>query len=97
MHGTPFTLVGRDGVEHTYPIHSEPLCSAETGDISGAIITFPTKFDLVERSGAGELQAVLDALKAGEIPPHGPQIDRQKSAPVGGPQTLKDLDFAEVD
>ena len=53
--------------------------------------------DMYEDLTGPHLIAVLDALKAGEIPPHGPQIDRQKSAPVGGPQTLKDLDFAEVD
>jgi NADH-quinone oxidoreductase subunit E len=32
--------------------------------------------------------AVLDALARGETPKPGPQIDRQTSAPVGGPTTL---------
>ena len=53
--------------------------------------------DMYEDLTGPQLIAVLDALKAGETPPHGPQIDRQKSAPVGGPQTLNDLDFAEAD
>ena len=53
--------------------------------------------DMYEDLTGSQLIAVLDALKAGKTPPHGPQIDRQKSAPVGGPQTLNDLDFAEAD
>jgi NADH-quinone oxidoreductase subunit E len=35
--------------------------------------------------------AVLDALKRGETPKPGPQIDRQWSAPVGGATTLKEM------
>jgi NADH-quinone oxidoreductase subunit E len=34
--------------------------------------------------------AVLDALKRGESPKVGPQIDRQWSAPIGGATTLKE-------
>jgi NADH-quinone oxidoreductase subunit E len=34
--------------------------------------------------------AVLDALKRGENPKPGPQIDRQWSAPIGGATTLKE-------
>lgn len=34
-------------------------------------------------------EKVLDALAAGRTPKPGPQIDRQLSAPVGGPTTLK--------
>jgi NADH-quinone oxidoreductase E subunit len=53
--------------------------------------------DMYEDLTGPQMVAVLDALKAGETPPHGPQIDRQTSAPVGGPQTLNDLDFAKAD
>lgn len=35
-------------------------------------------------------KAVLEALARGETPKPGPQVDRQFSAPVGGPTTLKD-------
>ena len=35
--------------------------------------------------------AILEALAKGEQPKPGPQIDRQFSAPVGGPTTLKDF------
>jgi len=34
-------------------------------------------------------EKILDALAAGKTPKPGPQIDRQLSAPVGGPTTLK--------
>jgi NADH-quinone oxidoreductase subunit E len=36
------------------------------------------------------MEAMLNAMKAGKMPKPGPQIDRQTSAPVGGPQTLTD-------
>lgn len=35
-------------------------------------------------------KAILEALARGETPKPGPQVDRQFSAPVGGPTTLKD-------
>lgn len=35
-------------------------------------------------------KAILEALKRGETPKPGPQVDRQFSAPLGGPTTLKD-------
>ena len=43
--------------------------------------------DLTEES----MGAVLDALARGERPKIGPQIDRQTSAPEGGPTTLKKM------
>ena len=33
---------------------------------------------------------IIEALKRGEVPKPGPQIDRQTSAPIGGPTTLKE-------
>src|SRR6478672_2861890 len=43
--------------------------------------------DLTEESTA----AILDALARGETPKPGPQIDRQTSAPIGGPTTLRHM------
>ncbi|QNM82941.1 NAD(P)H-dependent oxidoreductase subunit E [Sphingomonas sabuli] len=43
--------------------------------------------DLTEASMA----AILDALAAGKTPPPGPQVDRQTSAPEGGPTSLKKM------
>jgi NADH-quinone oxidoreductase subunit E len=37
------------------------------------------------------MTAILDALARGETSKPGPQIDRQTSAPVGGPTTLKEM------
>ena len=36
---------------------------------------------------------ILDALKNGEAPPRGPQNGRQNSAPIGGPQTLVNMNL----
>ena len=35
--------------------------------------------------------AILEALARGEMPKPGPQVDRQTSAPVGGPTTLPEM------
>ncbi len=45
--------------------------------------------DFFEDLDATSMKNVLDALRRGEQPKPGPQIDRQTSAPVGGPTTLK--------
>ncbi|HMJ93714.1 MAG TPA: NADH-quinone oxidoreductase subunit NuoE [Allosphingosinicella sp.] len=37
------------------------------------------------------MTAILDALARGETPKPGPQIDRQTSAPEGGPTTLRNM------
>jgi NADH-quinone oxidoreductase subunit E len=38
-----------------------------------------------------KMTAILEALAAGETPKPGPQVDRQTSAPEGGPTTLKEM------
>ena len=43
------------------------------------------------------MTAVLDALARGESPKPGPQIDRQTSAPEGGPTNLKEMVSANHD
>jgi (2Fe-2S) ferredoxin len=47
--------------------------------------------DFYEDLDAAKLDKLLDDLKAGKKPAHGPQIDRLNSAPVGGATTLKDV------
>lgn len=44
--------------------------------------------DFYEDLDPAALEKLLDALARGEKPEPGPQIDRQNSAPVGGPTTL---------
>jgi len=51
--------------------------------------------DMYEDLTGARMVALLDALRAGETPPHGSQIARRKSAPIGGPTTLTELDFAD--
>ncbi|MDA0663452.1 MAG: NADH-quinone oxidoreductase subunit NuoE [Proteobacteria bacterium] len=51
--------------------------------------------DMYEDLTGGRMVEILDALQAGDVPPHGPQIKRQTSAPMGGPRTLTDLDFVK--
>ncbi len=53
--------------------------------------------DMYEDLTGPQTIAVLEALKAGDTPPYGPQIDRQTSAPVGGPRVLTDPSFAKAD
>ena len=40
---------------------------------------------------ADSTRAILEALKRGEVPTPGPQVDRQTSCPAGGPTTLNQL------
>ncbi|NKB57075.1 MAG: NADH-quinone oxidoreductase subunit NuoE [Alphaproteobacteria bacterium] len=53
--------------------------------------------DMYEDLTGPKMVELLDALKAGRVPPHGSQTGRQTSAPIGGAQTLTDLDFAKAD
>ena len=46
--------------------------------------------DYYEDLTAESFGKVLDEFAAGKTPKPGPQIDRQLSAPVGGPTTLTD-------
>src|ERR1700744_5017591 len=82
-------------------IHHDPFHLSKDGNFSweeveclGACVNAPmgliwkaTYEDLIkERFGQ-----VLDAFASGKAPNPGPQIDRQCSAPVGGPTTLKEI------
>jgi NADH-quinone oxidoreductase E subunit len=51
--------------------------------------------DFYEDLDAKSIVRVLDALKNGEAPTPGPQIDRQTSGPAGGLTTLTDLELAK--
>jgi NADH-quinone oxidoreductase subunit E len=48
--------------------------------------------DYYEDLTAESFEKILDAFGAGRTPKPGPQIDRQLSAPVGGPTTLKSFE-----
>ena len=51
--------------------------------------------DFYEDLDAASMVKILKALQAGETPEPGPQIERQTSAPAGGPTTLKDMATAK--
>jgi NADH-quinone oxidoreductase subunit E len=98
---TPCMLRGAEGLKKVcqHRIHEEPFHLSADGDFSweeveclGACVNAPlvqiwkdTYEDLTPES----LEKLLDAFARGETPKPGPQIDRQFSAPVGGPTTLK--------
>jgi NADH-quinone oxidoreductase subunit E len=83
-------------------IHEQPHQLSPDGDFSweeveclGACVNAPmvqigkdTYEDLTPES----FTRVLDAIAQGQTPKPGPQIDRQFSAPVGGPTTLKSVE-----
>ena len=60
----------------------------------GACVNAPMvqiNYDYYEDLTPENFEKLLDGLAAGKNPKPGPQIDRQLSAPVGGPTTLKSV------
>jgi len=79
---------------HHDPLHVSPdgAFSWEEVECLGACVNAPMVLigsDTYEDLTAQSFEKVLDELAAGRKPKPGPQIDRQFSAPVGGPTTLK--------
>jgi NADH-quinone oxidoreductase subunit E len=59
----------------------------------GACVNAPMaqiNYDFYEDLTPEIFERILDDLKAGKVPPPGPQVERQFSAPAGGPTTLTD-------
>ena len=66
--------------------------SVQEVECLGACVNAPVvqiNDDFYEDLDAASTRRVLDAFRRGETPKPGPQIDRQTSAPVGGPTTLR--------
>src|SRR5262249_19279493 len=84
-------------------IHREPHHLSANGDFSweeveclGACVNAPMIQiwkDTYEDLTPASLETILDAFAAGRKPRPGPQVDRQFSAPVGGPTTITDPSF----
>jgi NADH-quinone oxidoreductase subunit E len=80
-------------------IHHDPLHVSADGNFSweeveclGACVNAPMvqiRNDTYEDLTAVSFEKILDGFATGNPPKPGPQIDRQFSAPVGGPTTLK--------
>jgi NADH-quinone oxidoreductase subunit E len=61
----------------------------------GACVNAPVvqiNYDYYEDLTPERFNEILDELARGNVPKPGPQVDRQFSAPVGGPTTLTDLE-----
>ena len=81
-------------------IHREPFHLSRDGNFSweeveclGACVYAPMVLiwnDTYEDLTKESFGKVLDGFASGQVPKPGPQIDRQFSAPVGGPTTLKE-------
>ena len=66
--------------------------SVQEVECLGACVNAPVvqiNDDFFEDLDEASLKRVLDALKRGENPKAGPQVDRKNSAPEGGPTTLR--------
>jgi NADH-quinone oxidoreductase subunit E len=89
---TPCWLRGSDAIMKA----CEHAADGETFSVQeveclGACVNAPVvqvNDDFYEDLDEASLKKVLDAFKRGETPKSGPQVDRQTSAPEGGPTTL---------
>jgi len=98
---TPCMLRGSDDLLKVCRnrIHHDPLHVSADGTFSweeveclGACVNAPLVqigADTYEDLTAASFERVLDGIASGKPVEPGPQIDRQMSAPVGGPTTLK--------
>jgi NADH-quinone oxidoreductase subunit E len=90
---TPCWLRGSDAIMKA----CEEAVDGETFSLQeveclGACVNAPVvqiNDDFYEDLDGDSMKKLLDAFRRGETPIPGPQIDRQTSAPVGGPTTLK--------
>ncbi len=99
---TPCMLRGSDALKHVcHRRIGEQMHVTADGKFSwieveclGACVNAPMaqiNYDYYEDLTPETFEKILDELAAGRAPKPGPQIDRQFSAPVGGPTTLKTL------
>jgi NADH-quinone oxidoreductase subunit E len=75
-------------------VTADGLFSWREVECLGACVNAPMaqiNFDYYEDLTPENFEKLLDNLAAGKNPKPGPQIDRQFSAPVGGPTTLKSV------
>jgi len=98
---TPCMLRGADELKKIcHDRIGEPFHVTDDGKLSwveveclGACVNAPMaqiNYDFYEDLTPENFNRILDQLVAGRMPKPGPQIDRQLSAPIGGPTTLTD-------
>ncbi|MYZ47810.1 NADH-quinone oxidoreductase subunit NuoE [Propylenella binzhouense] len=81
---------------HPHEVTADGALSWEEVECLGACVNAPMVQifkDTYEDLTPETLAAIIDAFERGETPRPGPQIDRQHSAPAGGPTTLTTLDW----
>jgi NADH-quinone oxidoreductase subunit E len=92
---TPCWLRGSDAVmkacQHAAAADGETFTVQEVECLGGCVNAPVVQIndDFYEDLDGASTKQVLEALRRGETPKPGPQIDRQTSAPVGGLTTLK--------
>ncbi|MPZ31823.1 MAG: NADH-quinone oxidoreductase subunit NuoE [Rhodospirillales bacterium] len=90
---TPCWLRGSDAIMKACEHAADgKTFSVQEVECLGACVNAPVvqiNDDFYEDLDEASLQKVLDAFRRGETPKPGPQVDRQTSAPEGGPTTLR--------
>ncbi|MBS0222592.1 MAG: NADH-quinone oxidoreductase subunit NuoE [Proteobacteria bacterium] len=90
---TPCWLRGSDGVMKACREAADgETFSVQEVECLGGCVNAPVvqiNDDFYEDLDEASMRKLLDAFRRGEIPKPGPQVDRQASAPAGGPTTLK--------
>jgi NADH-quinone oxidoreductase subunit E len=79
-------------IGHQYEVTADGGFSWVEVECLGACVNAPMaqiNYDYYEDLTPETFEKILDEMAAGRTPKPGPQIDRQWSAPVGGPTTLK--------
>jgi NADH-quinone oxidoreductase subunit E len=98
---TPCVLRGAEDLKHIchekigeqFDVTADGKLSWVEVECLGACVNAPMaqiNYDFYEDLSTETFTRLLDDLVAGKSPPPGPQIDRQLSAPAGGPTTLTD-------
>ena len=96
---TPCRLRGADAlldichrrVGHQYEVTADGKFSWVEVECLGACVNAPMaqiNYDYYEDLTPETFEKILDDMAAGRTPKPGPQVDRQLSAPIGGPTTL---------
>jgi len=96
---TPCRLRGADAlldichrrVGHQYEVTADGKFSWVEVECLGACVNAPMaqiNYDYYEDLTPETFEKILDEMAAGRTPKPGPQVDRQLSAPIGGPTTL---------
>jgi NADH-quinone oxidoreductase subunit E len=85
--------VCRERIGEQHQVAAAGLFSWVEVECLGACVNAPMvqiNYDFYEDLTRDSLSHILDELAAGRVPPPGPQVERQLSAPLGGLTTLTD-------